>query len=127
MSFPVGNVCDKVNVRTFRTAQQPVDGIDENLDYVNVLPLVETADIVSLSYLSVVENQVNRTCVVHYVEPVPHILSASIDRERLAVTYIVDEQRNELFRELVRTIVVRAVCDNGRHAVSVVECPHEMV
>ena len=40
---------------------------------------------------------------------------------------IVDEKRDELFGELVRAIVVRAVRDDRRHAVSVVERTHEVV
>ena len=40
---------------------------------------------------------------------------------------IVDEERNELFGELVRTVVVRAVRYDGRHSVSVVEGTDEVV
>ena len=40
---------------------------------------------------------------------------------------IVDEQRYQLLRELVGAVVVRAVRNYGRHAVGVMESPHEMV
>ena len=75
--------------------------MDYNLDQVDVLPFVEPADIVRLGYLALVENQVYRPRVVLHVEPVPDILSLPVDRERLAVTYVVDEQRDELLRKLV--------------------------
>ena len=40
---------------------------------------------------------------------------------------IVDEQRNQLFGELVRTVVVGAVRHDGRHTVGVMERAHKMV
>ena len=43
------------------------------------------------------------------------------------MTDIVDEKRNELFGELIRTVVVRAVRYNGRHPVGVVEGTDEVV
>ena len=40
---------------------------------------------------------------------------------------VVDKQRNKLFRELIRAVVVGTVGDHGGHAVGVVERPHKMV
>lgn len=55
------------------------------------------------------------------------LASGAVDREGLAVADIVDEQRNQLFRELVRTVVVGTVGYDGRHAVGVVESTDEVV
>ena len=65
--------------------------------------------------------------MVFHVEPVADILAFAIDRKRFAVADIVDEERNELFGELVRTVVVRAVRYDGRHSVGVVEGTDEVV
>ena len=65
--------------------------------------------------------------MVFHVEPVADVLAFAIDRERFAVADIVDEERNELFGELVRTVVVRAVRYDGRHPVGVVEGTDEVV
>jgi len=43
------------------------------------------------------------------------------------MTDVVDEQRNQLLRELVWTIVVRAVGHDGRHTVCIVESTDEVV
>ena len=43
------------------------------------------------------------------------------------MTDVVDEERNQLFRELVRTVVVGTVRHDSRHAVCVVESPYEVV
>ena len=127
MSGAVRHEGDEVQVRTLRTAQQPVHRIDYHLDKVDVLPLVEAADVVCVGYLSLVEDQVDGPGVVLHVEPVPHVLSLAVDRKRLAVADIVDEQRYQLLRELVRTVVVRAVRHYRGHTVGVVERTHEMV
>lgn len=90
-------MCDKVLVLTFLTAEQTVDSLDEYVDDVDVFPFVEAADVVSVGNLTFVEDKVDGTSVVFYIEPVAHILTLSVDRQRFAVTDVIDKQRNELF------------------------------
>ena len=73
------------------------------------------------------EDKVDGPRVVLHVKPVAHVLTPPVHRKRLAVTDIVDEKRYQLLRELVGAVVVRAVRHYRRHAVSVMESPHEMV
>ena len=54
-------------------------------------------------------------------------ISVPIYRQWLAMTDVVDEQRNQLLRELVWTVVVRAVGHDGRHTVCIVESTDEVV
>ena len=75
MTQTVGNVSDEIEVFTFFSAEQTVNGLDDHLDDVDVLPLVETADIVRLSYLAIVEDCVDGTCMVNDIEPVAHVLT----------------------------------------------------
>ena len=79
MSQTVSHVCDEVEVGTFGAAQQAVHRLDDHLDDVNVLPLVEAADVVGLSHLAVVEDGVDGTGMVFHIEPVAHILTLAID------------------------------------------------
>ena len=65
--------------------------------------------------------------MILHIQPVADILSLSIYRKRLAMTDIVDKQRDKLLRELVWTIIVGTVRHDGRHPVSIVERTHEMV
>ena len=127
VALAVGHVGYQVHVLTVLAAEQSVDGLDDNLYDVYVLPLVEAADVVRVGSLAVVENQVDGAGVVFHVEPVAHVLALAVDGQRLAVAYVVDEQWDEFLRELVRPVVVRAVCHHGRHAVCVVESTDEMV
>ena len=123
----VGDVGDEVEVGSLGAPQQTVHGLDEHLDDVDVLPLVEASDVVRLGDLSLVEDEVDGAGVVNDVEPVAHVLALAVDGQRLAVAYIVDKQRNQLLRELIRAVVVRAVGDDGGQAVGVVEGAHEVV
>ena len=127
MALAVGDVGDEVHVLAFLTAEQAVDGFDDHLDDVNVFPLVEAADIIGFGHLALVENQVNGTGMVFHVEPVAHVLTLAVDGQGLAVTDIVDEQRNQFFGELIGAVVVGAVGHDGRHAVGVVKGPHKVV
>ena len=45
----------------------------------------------------------------------------------LAMTDVVDEQRNQLLWELIWTVVVRAVGHDGRHTICIVESTDEVV
>ena len=56
-----------------------------------------------------------------------HVLTLTIYWQWLAMTDIVDKQRNQLLWELVWTIVVRAVGYDGWHTVCIVESADEMV
>ena len=123
----VRDIGDQIHVGALGTAQHPVHRVDQHLDDVDVLPLVEAADVVGVAHLALVEDEVDGAGVILDIEPVAHVLALAIDRQRLAVTDIVDEQGDELLWELVRTVVVRAVGDHGGHPVGVVEGPHEVV
>ena len=127
MAETVGNVCDELVGVAFGIAQQTVDGLDDYLDDVDILPLVESSDIVCLGNFPVVKYGVDGACVIFDKQPVTHVLALAIDWKRLAMTNVVDEQRDELFGELVWTVVVRAVGHDSWHAVCVVVCAHEMV
>ena len=127
MTRTVCYVGDQIQILALRAAQQTIDRLDDDLDQIDVFPLVESADVVGLGHLAAMENQVDGPCVVLDVEPVADVLAFAVDGQRPAVADVVDEQRNQLLRELIGTVVVRAVGHQRRHAVGVVIGPHEMV
>ena len=91
MPHTVGNMSDKVEVFTFLTTEQTVDGVDEDVDDVDVLPLVETADIICVSHLALMEDKVDSASVVFYVQPVANIQAFAINRQWFAMANVVDE------------------------------------
>ena len=127
MTRTVGDVGDEVHIGPFRTAKEAVHGVDQDLYDVNVLPLVEAANVVGLGHLSLVENEVYCPGVVLNVQPVTHILTLSVHGKRLTVTDVVDEKRDQFLRELIRAVVVGTVGHNCRKTEGVVESPHKVV
>ena len=123
----VRDVGDEAVRITLRIAKDTVNGLDDDLDKVDVLPFVETADVVGLGYLPLVEDQVDGPSVVLHIQPVAHVLTLAVHRKGFAVADIVDEQGYQFLRELVGAVVVRAVRNYSRHPVGVVEDPYEMV
>ena len=123
----VCDIRDELLRRPFGVAQQPVHRPDDHPYQVDVLPFVETSDVVRVGDLALVEDYVDGPCMVLDVQPVADIFPAAVHRQRPSVADIVDEQRDELLRELVGPVVVRTVGHQGRHAVGVVIGPDEVV
>ena len=59
--------------------------------------------------------------------PTANIFAFAVNGQRTAFAYIVDKQRYQLFGELIRTVVVRAVGNHRGHTVCVVESTHKVV
>ena len=92
VTLSVGYISDEIHILAFLSAEQSINGLDNHLDDIDVLPLVETADVVSLGNLTLVENHIDGTGMIHYIQPVAHILTLTIYRQWLAMTDIVDKQ-----------------------------------
>ena len=123
----VGDVRDKLLRRPLGVAQQPVHRPYDDPYQVDVLPLVEAPDVVRLGDLAPVEDHVDGPRMVFHVQPVAHVLPAAVHRQRPSVADVVDEQRDELLRELVGPVVVRAVRDRGAKPVGAGPGAHEHV
>ena len=127
MTGTIGNIGDKFLTGSLWITQQSINSFNDNFYNVNILPFVETADIVGITRLTIVENNINSTSMIHDIKPVTNILTLSIDRQGLAVADIVNKEGNKLLRELVGTVVIRAVRHQSRHAIGVVIGAHEVV
>ena len=127
MSEAVGNVGDEVEVFTFLTTKKAVNGIDDDLDDVDVLPLVEATDVVGFCHFALMEDEVDGTGMVFYKEPVAHVFALAIDWQWLAMADVIDEERDKFLWELIGTIVIGAVGHNSRHAVGIMEGTHEVI
>jgi len=120
VSESVGDVGDQTLALTFRVAEKTVNGLDDDLDEVDVLPFIEAADVVGVGGLTLVEDEVDGAGMVLHVQPVAHVLTLAVDGKWFAVAYIVDEEGYQFLRELVRSVVVGAVGHDRRHTVGVV-------
>ena len=65
--------------------------------------------------------------MVLHIEPVAHLLPVAVDREGLAGEGVMDDQRNELLREVVGAVVIRAVRRQNWQAVGVMVGADKMI
>ena len=61
------------------------------------------------------------------VEPVAHLQAVAVDRQGLAGQRVDDDQRDQLFGEVVGAVVVGAIGGEHRQAVGVVPGAHQVV
>ena len=85
---------------------QFADGADDDLHDLYVLAFVVSAHIVDAAVFGITDDHVDGLAVVFHIEPVAHILSLAVNGQRFSCEDIVDDERNELLRELVRAVVV---------------------
>lgn len=102
----VGDVCDEFVAVAFGIAEETVNCLDDDLDDVDVFPFVEATNVIGLGYFAFMEDGVDGTGVVNDIKPVTHVLTLAVDRQRLAVTDVIDEQRYQLLGELIGTVIV---------------------
>lgn len=75
------------------------------------------ADVINLSRLSFLQNQVQGAAVVFDVNPVPDVLAVAVDGDGFTGQGVQDDGRDELLRVLVGAVVVAAAGDDHRQAV----------
>ena len=99
----------------------------QGMDDVEVGLFVPAADVVNLARPARFEDTADGAAVVRDVEPVADLLAVAVDGQRLAGERVVDDQRDELFREVVGAVVVGAVGGEHRQPVGVMVGAHQMV
>ena len=61
VTLSVCYISDEIHILTFLSTEQSINGLDKHLDDINVLPLVETTDVIGLGNLTLVENHIDGT------------------------------------------------------------------
>ena len=61
VTLSVCYISDEIHILAFLSAEQSINGLDNHLDDINVLPLVETTDVIGLGNLTLVENHIDGT------------------------------------------------------------------
>ena len=98
-----------------------------DFDEIYVLPFIESTNIICFRNCSFMENGINRSCMILNIQPVTNIFTFSIHRKRLAMTDIVYKEGDQLLRELIWSIIVRAIGYYGRHAICIMICSDKMI
>ena len=128
MPGAVAHVGDLARVRLAIGAWlQRIEPGAQGVHHLEVGLFVPAAHVVGFARHPALEHSAQRTGMVAHMEPVAHLLTVAIDRQRLARERVVDHQRNQLFRKLVGAVVVRAVAGEDGQAVGVVVGTHQVI
>src|SRR5688572_6736326 len=84
---------------------------------VDVTPLVFSSEQIRLTRLALGQNLFQADCVVVYIQPVADVLALTIYRKRNPIDRLDDGERNQLLRELVRPVIVRAIRYDDRQTI----------
>ena len=72
------------------------------------------ADIVGFPHCPFGHDLIQRTGMIFDIQPVTYLRAVAVYRQRLAIQRVQNGQRDQLLRDVVRAVVVRAVGDEGR-------------
>ena len=123
----VFDVGDLVNVASTCFGAQLIKQTADGFDDVDVGFFVPAADVVDLARFAGFQYAPDSAAVVAYIQPVSYLHAIAINRQRFASQRVDNHQRNELFGEVQRAIVVAAVGGEHRQAVGVVVGAGQMV
>ncbi len=65
-----------------------------------------SANVVALAQFACGRDQSQRACMILNIEPVTHIRTCTVNRQRLLIERIKNNKRDQLFREMERAIIV---------------------
>src|SRR5215475_3346762 len=122
----IGDVGDQAIVRLFGSPQL-IKAAANLSDDIDVASLVSCADVVGRSRQSFLEEQRQCARVIVDEQPIADVGAVAVNRQRPPVQGIEDRQGNELFRKLVRPIIVRAIGYYDRNAVGTMPGFRDMV
>src|SRR5687768_17642262 len=77
----------------------------QRVHHVQIFLLAIAADVIGLARSTALEDHAEGFAVVEYVEPIAHLLTVAVYRQRLARERVADHERDELLRELERPVI----------------------
>ena len=110
MAFTVRDMMDEA----FRFAQFFANQFDD----VDIPHFIVAADVIDFADTAFLEDEVDGPAMVFDIEPVADIEAVPIDRQRLVMQGIDNHEGNQLFRKMIRPIVIGAAADGHRQAIS---------
>ncbi len=88
---------------------------------IDVIHLVMRADIVSLPSATFLKDKQDRPASVFDIDPVATVLAIPVKRDGLSIDQIGHEERDNLFVELIRSVIIRTTHDHGGMLVGFLE------
>ncbi len=107
----VGHIGDLLSVAlAVGAGAQLVEQGAHGVDDLDVGLLVPAAHVVGLTQTAAFEHAADGAAMVFHVQPVANLHAIAVHRQRLARQGVDDHQRDELLGEVVRAVVVAAIC-----------------
>ena len=79
MASAISNVSDKALACSFRVTEEAIHRFNNELDNIYILPLIETADVISIAALTMMKNNINGAGMILHIKPVTHIFALAIN------------------------------------------------
>jgi hypothetical protein len=111
----------------FGTGPQLVHDVAQSVHHLEVRALVVAADVVGAPGLTPAYNEIEGPTVILDVEPVADVGALAVNRKLFAGDRVEDHQRDQLFRKLVRAVVVGTVGEGHRQVVGAVPRAHQVI
>ena len=127
MAGTVGDEGDESSRMTTEFRFELVDEVAHELHEVEIGYLVVSADVVGFANLAGGEDGPQSLAMIADVEPVAHVHAIAIDGNGFAAQNALDDDGDELLRELIGAVVVGAVRDERGQSVGVMVAAHEHV
>ena len=89
------------------------------MDNLNILLLIMPAYIIGFPKPPMLLDHINALCMVVHIQPVPDIFPVSVYRQLLSMEGVVDDQRNQFLRELIRAVIVGTVGSVSRKMIGI--------
>ena len=103
------------------------ENAQNRLDDVQIRALIVPADVVDFADGAAPNNQVNRRAVILDVKPIANVYALAVDGQLFVVERVDNHERNQLFREVKRSVVVRAAADCRGDFVRALISLHEQI
>ena len=114
MAGAVGDIGDLRGIgRAIGSRREIVEHRTKCVDYLKVGFFIPAADVVGFANLPVLKDATNGGAVVLHIEPIADLLAIAVDGKWFAGEGIVDDQRDEFFREMIGAVIIRAI--GGEH------------
>ena len=126
-----GTVRDKRNeffVRSHRRGRvQFIQQATQGLHDIDILALAVPADIISLTRFAPLQHDAYRLAMIPHVEPVANVATVTIHGQGFPLDRVLDNERDQFLRKLIRAVIVGTVRGQRRQTISVVIGPHQVI
>ena len=126
MTGAVGDKRNQFTVGTF-TRREFIQQSAQRMDHIDVGFFIPATDVVGLTRTTGFKHATQGAAMIADVQPVAHLKTIAVHRQRFACECIGNDQRNQLLRKLQRSVIVRAIARDHRQAISVMPGTHQMI